>query len=235
MVNLLLTIEPGQAATIARNAEWQLILSYAAADRRASLDALLALDRTLGDVLRATSEPMLAQMRFTWWHESLTRLDTAPPPAMPLLQTLATDVLPLGISGAALASLVEGWEALIEGEPTDPAVRAAFARGRGSAWFGLAASALGANDPRLDAVGRGWALADLSRRVTDRDAAAAASEEARGDLATAFRHRWPARLRALSALAVQAAMDLRTPVDQPLPAATPRRVARLGWHRLTGR
>src|SRR3546814_17336884 len=60
--------------------ELALAICYAPRKARAALAALFALDATLADVLRTTTEPMLGQMRLTWWHDALTRLEAAPPP-----------------------------------------------------------------------------------------------------------------------------------------------------------
>ncbi|UUL83342.1 squalene/phytoene synthase family protein [Sphingomonas qomolangmaensis] len=215
--------------------ERALILTYAPPGVRGGLAAMLALDDAVANILRSTREPMLVQMRLTWWHDALTKLDAAPPPAEPVLQALASDVLPFGIEGAQLARLVEGWEALSEGDPCEAGVRVGYAVGRGGALFALAARLLG--DARFDTAGagQGWALADLARNLADPAAAAAARAEAETALVPALARRWPGSLRSLGALAHLAAMDLRTPAAQPLPAATPGRVARLAWHRLTGR
>src|SRR3546814_7046937 len=53
--------------------ELALAICYAPRKARAALAALFALDATLADVLRTTTEPMLGQMRLTWWHDALTR------------------------------------------------------------------------------------------------------------------------------------------------------------------
>lgn len=215
--------------------ERALILTYVPLDARDGFAAMLALDDAFANILRSTREPMLVQMRLTWWHEALTKLDRSPPPAEPVLRALASDVLPFAVTGAELATLVDGWEALNEGDPADAAVRAGYAAGRGAALFVLAARLLG--DTRFDVAGagQGWALADLARNLSDRVAAAAARREAQAALAPALGRRWPGALRGLGALTHIAAMDLRTPADQPLPVATPGRVARLAWHRLSGR
>lgn len=225
MVNAVETLPAGAEA---RAAERRLILSYAPPAARAGLAALLDLDDELAAVLARVTEPMIAQMRLTWWHDALSALDRAPPPAQPVLVALAHEVLPRGILGGELARLIEGWEALLEGEANDREVRAAFAEGRGARLFVLAARLCGGEDARVEAVGRGWALAGLTR-TTD------AVSEARATLDAALAGRWPRSLRALSALAHRARMDLATPPATPPPAATPGRVARLAWHRLTGR
>jgi 15-cis-phytoene synthase len=222
------------AGAAARAAERRLILSYAPMPRmRPALTALLDLDAALGDVLRHVSEPMIVQMRLTWWHEALSKLDHAPPPAQPVLRAIAADVAAAGVPGSAVAAMVEGWEALSDGDLADAETRRAFAEGRGGRLFALAARVAGGGE--VEAAGQGWALADLARASSDAAVAAMAGEDARALLAPALARRWPRPLRALGALTHQAAMDMAAPLDRPAPAATPGRVARLAWHRLTGR
>ncbi len=223
------------AQRAARDAERALALSYAPQAHRAGMAALFDLDTALGDVLRGVREPLLVQMRLTWWHDSLARLDDAAPPAMPVLQALAADVLPCGVSGVELAGLVEGWEALADGDPADGTVRDAHAAGRGGVLFAQAARIVGEGDfAAVDTAGRGWALADLAQRVGDPAAALSARQDAMATLAMATAARWPRPLRGLGALAHIAAMDVAGDPARPA-IATPRRVARLAWHRMTGR
>jgi phytoene synthase len=113
---------------------------------------------------------------------------------------------------------------------------AAFAERRGAGLFGMAGDVLGAGatDP-LAAAGTGWALVDLARHLRDRAAAEKALALAREALGKATGIRWSRQTRALGALAQLARLDAAVPLDQPLPGGSPRRVARLAWHRLTGR
>jgi phytoene synthase len=214
-------IDAGQAA-----AERDLILTYAPASRRAGLAALLALDDTLAAILRTTRDPMVGQMRLTWWHGALTALDTAPAPAEPVLAMLARDVVPL-VSGAALAGIGEGWEELLDPDPLDDGRLQAFAARRGGRLFAAAGAVLGANarDP-IELAGRGWALADLAGHVRDEPTARRAQAMAQPSLTAAMAVRWSRPVRPLGALAHLARMD---------PDAGATRVARLMWHRLTGR
>lgn len=204
-------------------AERALALSYAPADAREGLAALLALDETLAAIPRTTREPIVGQVRLTWWHGALVALDSAPPPAQPVLEALARTVLPK-VTGVALAAMVEGWEALLD-EPLDEAAMVRFARGRGAGLFGAAAAVLGGEHPRLEQAGEGWALADLAEHLRDGGKAALARELAEARLGSVLRPRWPVRLRSLGALALLA--------RQGSPGS-PRRVGRLLWHRLTG-
>lgn len=236
MVNDAVTsADQAPSADAARRAERALALGYAPGGARAAIDALFALDGALGQILRTGREPLISQMRLTWWHDALTRLDIAPPPAEPILQALADAVLPRGVSGAGLAAMVEGWEALLDPGPGDPASRALFADRRGGDLFRAAGTVLGARgNPPLALVGSGWALADLARHLGDRATAEAALSEARAILVGVARHRWGGEVRALGALSHLALLDTAVPLDQPIPWGSPRRVGRLLWHRLSG-
>ena len=206
--------------------ERALALSYAPRDRRDAVAALFALDAALGQVLRTTREPMVGQMRLAWWREALARLDSAPPPGEPVLQTLARDVLPLGPTGHALATIVDGWEALLGALDERAAVD--HGRSRGGTLFEQAGVVLGAAGDPLAEAGQGWALADLAAHLSDDALAARARAMAAPLLTDATVYRWSRNGRALGALAHIARMNLVGP-------ATPWRIVRLAWHRLTGR
>src|SRR3954466_6792638 len=93
-----------------------LALSYIPAGPRQRLAALWGLDAALGAVLAGGREPMISRIKLAWWREALERLDRERAPAEPALQALANHVLPNGVSGAKLAAMVEGWEALLSPE-----------------------------------------------------------------------------------------------------------------------
>jgi len=220
--------------TDAHDPERGLILIYAPRRGRAALAALLALDDALAQLLRSTTQPAVAQLRLAWWREALARLDTQPPPAEPVLQGLAAEVLPLGIAGASLVPIVHGWEVLIEEEALDEAALRRFGEGRGSL-FEVADKVLDVDlrDPLAEA-GFGWALADLARNLDIVEEAARARALAAPALEAAARHKWSRGGRALGALAHRARLDLALEPGAPVPAGAPRRVMRLFWHRLTG-
>ena len=206
--------------------ERRMILSYAAPRRRARLEALLALDDTLAAIPRSTRDPMVGQLRLTWWHDALSALDTRPAPAEPVLRALERDVVPV-VSGAALAAMIEGWEELLDPEPLDEPRLARFADTRGGGLFAAAGAVLGVDphDPAREA-GRGWALSDLALHVSDPKAAELARSMAAGHLAVATARRWSRAGRPLGAMAHLAAMA---------PERGAARVGRALWHRLTGR
>ena len=186
--------------------ERALALAAAPVDRRAGLAALLALDERRGAILSTTREPLVGQMRLTWWHEALTSLGAATPPAEPVLAALAAEVLPHGVTDAALAAQVDGWEALLE--ELDEAAMQRFAEARGGGLFRAAAALLGAEDAAIGRAGEGWALTDLAANLSDPAAAARARTLAGERLTRLFSPRWSRAGRPLGVLALLAEADL---------------------------
>ena len=203
--------------------ERALALGYAPAAARDGVAALFALDGTMAKLAMGTRDPMVAQLRLTWWHEALSALGTGQPPAQPILQALSA----AGADGAALAQMEVGWERLLAA-PDDEAL-SAFGVERGTL-FVEAARLAGAGDD-VGAAGSGWALADLSRLTVDADLAARAGALARPLLQRAAAQRWSPAGRFLGALVHVAEADLAGGSS----AGSPRRVLRLAWHRMSGR
>jgi phytoene synthase len=142
----------------------RLALAYAPGRTRAAWLALLALDTRLANVLRSSSEPMLAQIRLAWWRDMLARDAADRPSGEPLLALIKA----WGDETAGLIELVDGWERLVEPERLGEDAVRAFCRGRGEACASLArvTDCLGAQDDAQRA-GEGWALADLAARLSD--------------------------------------------------------------------
>ena len=93
---------------------YRLALAYAPRRARPATLALLTLDHRLGEIVRATREPMLAQLKLAWWRDRLAEPPSAWPQGEPLLKLLAGWAAEAG----ALGGLVDGWEALLlEGDP----------------------------------------------------------------------------------------------------------------------
>lgn len=217
------------------DAERTLALSYAPPASRPGVAALFALDDMLARILRTTTEPVIGQMRLTWWHEALTKLDDGAAPAEPVLRALASQVLPHGVAGARLADMIDAWEVLLDPDTPDDATLEVYAR-RGTLLFGAAGTLLGAapGDP-IAPAGRGWALADLALHVQDDAVAARAARLALVGIDLATAARWSKRARNLGAMTHLARLDLAVPRGQPIRRGSPGRVARLLWHRISGR
>jgi phytoene synthase len=215
--------------------ERALALAYAPLEVRPGVTALFALDDMLARILRTTTEPVIGQMRLTWWYEALTKLDQGSAPAEPVLRALAAEVLPHGVTGTRLAALIDAWEVLLDPDTPKDTTLERYAM-RGTILFGAAATILGASpgDPVAPA-GRGWALADLALHVEDADVSGRAAGLARIGLDLATGTRWSSRARSLGAMAHLARLDLAVPRGQPIRRGAPGRVARVLWHRMTGR
>jgi phytoene synthase len=206
------------------------VIGYTPPQHRAALEALFALDATLATILRTPTQPIIGQMRLACWYEALTALDTAPAPANPVLRALQTEVLPHGVTGRAIAAIVDGWEALLDTGPLGSDRLSAYAAGRGAGIFAAAGAVLGsgAADP-VGAAGEGWALADLVAHLRDGSEVTMARAAAERALAVAFAIRWSRAGRALGALALLARADLAG-----IPPRSPRRAARLLRFQITG-
>lgn len=200
-----------------------LALGYTPSGAEAGVSALFALDATLARLALGTRDVMVAQLRLTWWYEALGRFGVAVPPAQPILQTLAS----AGADGTALAPMAAGWERLLD-TPSDEDLLA-FAADRATVFTESARLAEAADDVR-DA-GSGWALADLARTTSDPALSRRAAALAAPMLDRAAAQKWSASARFLGALIHVARADLAG--EHAIGA--PRRVARLVWHRMTGR
>ncbi len=132
----------------------RLALSYAPARVRAQVLAVLALDQRLSQLVRTSSEPILAQIKLAWWRERLQEGQERWPQGEPLLSLLR---LWPG-EPAQLVPLVDGWECLLADDLTEEVVQD-YALGRASAWQALAPA--GRAEAVLQAA-REWALADLA-------------------------------------------------------------------------
>ena len=176
----------------------ELALLHVAPTAAAAVQALWRLDSTLGEVVATTSQPMIGQLRLTWWHGALTSLGTGVAPPQPVLQALAHAVIPYA-TPAHLAELVEGWEALLDPLPLPGEALALYAGKRGELFH---LTALAMRQPRpLPEAGIGWALSDFAARCSDSETRARAWSLARQAFATADFGRLPRPLRILARLA----------------------------------
>lgn len=105
---------------------------------------------------------MLAQLRLSWWRETLGLDAEKWPSGEPLLGALRN----WNGHHTALTALVEGWEALTGPAPLDADALDTMAGGRAAAFAALA-RALGCESEQETArrIGRAWALSDLAMRL----------------------------------------------------------------------
>jgi phytoene synthase len=98
---------------------------------------------------------MIGAIRLAWWREALQGLDAGKVPAQPLLQLIAAEVLPRGISGAELAELEDRWAELIG---ADAVPESHFAGG--GLLFALLGRLAGGDAEAARALGEGWAAGE---------------------------------------------------------------------------
>lgn len=161
---------------------------YAPAALRPALLAVHALDLELAKVAATTTEPMVGAIRLAWWRERLQALDRGEVPSQPVLQALAADVVPRGVTGALLSGFEDAWLALADHDDERHVDL------RGAAVGGAAALLAGLDAATGARAGQAWAAGEAARHglaVAVRPAAAKA----------------PAALRHLVGLAALGARD----------------------------
>ena len=230
------TINADHCADLVRERDrdrWLATL-YAPAAVRPALFALHALDLELAAVVATTTEAMLGEIRLAWWREALARLDTAPPPAQPVLAALAEQVLPLGVRGRALEPLEDAFLSLLIDERLAGRALDDYLDRRGGTLFAACATVLGVAQPSARALGRVWALGQLVREGVK--APPVDPDDARRIAGAAFPAKLAPPLRPLAALAGFAVADVARALGGRR-AAVPGSVAhqaRMMWRVLIG-
>jgi phytoene synthase len=216
--------------------ERALTLIYVPRDLRSALEALWRLDDRLAPLgVGRGGNPAVDQIKLAWWRDALKALDHGPPPGEPLLQNIAQHLLPRGVSGAELAVIVDGWEALGAAELDDRACFEAHARDRGGRLFTLAARVLaGEAPPEVQIAGEMWAAWDISGAGQFPPQAAIAGSIAAERDRVLGTYRWPPALRPLGMLAVLARREMHAP-HLFHRAGSPGRLLRMLLHWMTGR
>ncbi len=143
----------------------RIALAYAPSRCRVALTALWDYDVALGRVVASTTEPMIGQMRLTWWYEQMTGLDADEVAVEPVIAALHDVVRDHDVTGAMLAALVEGWELLLEPLPLGDDILREYATNRGDRLFDLSARILGSSVG--DGLGASWALIDFATHCSD--------------------------------------------------------------------
>ena len=180
--------------------------------------ALWAVDEAMGAAVAGASQPALAGIKLAWWREALCRLDADPAPPEPRLRAVAEALLPLGVTGAQVAGIEEGWTALLPEQVDATAVAL-----RGERLFAISAKLLGAEVPILPEAGALFALSDAMRRGPGDFAS-----ERSALIGLLAGYRAPRHLRPVTLAARLAARNLGEP------EGTPARALALIAHRLTG-
>lgn len=134
----------------------RLAVAYAPARSRARALALLALDHRLAAIVQSAREPVLGQLKLSWWRDRLGQPKEQWPTGEPVLAALRS----WGDHSGRLVQLVDGWESMLNGGLAE---MSALSATRALAWADFAD--LVNQSPARDAVlaaARRWSLADLA-------------------------------------------------------------------------
>jgi phytoene synthase len=147
---------------------WLASRFIADADARADAVALYAFDHVLARVPAQVSEPLMGEIRLTWWGEALDEIfDGRAVRAHPAAQALAVAVRRRALARAPLEALVEARFGDLEAQPfADEAAALSYADATAGALMQAAAQALGAPAELAAArlAGRAYGLSLMARR-----------------------------------------------------------------------
>lgn len=145
----------------------RLALAYSPAYIRPAYMCVMALDQRLAQIISQASEPLLAQMRLAWWRDELAKPPGQRPKGDPLLDAIGE--IWRG-QEAALRSLVDGWEELLNDPPLPASAAENFAQGRAAGFAAIARLARADNcEEAVSLAARRWALADLAAKTSNMD------------------------------------------------------------------
>ena len=192
----------------------QLALAYAPSKLRDSYTALLAFDAALGQAFKATNEVGLMQIRLAWWRDQLD-LPTTGEPVITALHTLMHSH---GVTVQALATIINGWEVLLDDPPYSDGQLMRYARLRGGGLFAVAAQIAGC--VVAEQAGEGWALTDFARHSSRRETAERGLILAQQGKTVSF----PRTMRPFALLARFAQSDCQRSADQQRVAGSPMRI-----------
>ena len=133
----------------------RLAIAYAPSHVRSAFALLLQIDNRFAEILHNAREPMIAQIKMSWWREAFAGAADARPKGEPLLQALneAGDRIPL----SALEALASAWEALLGSERFSQEVIDVHAELRAEGIFLTYAGWMGTVQD-MRPIGRNWAL-----------------------------------------------------------------------------
>lgn len=214
--------------------ERDLSLIYAPQAQRPGLRAIWQLDARMRRIFASGGEPVLGQIKLAWWEERLLVLHDDRVPAEPLLRRLAELAAADHEIAGDLGRIAGAWRELPAERPWPPASIDAYVRFRGRGLIDGFARVVGvAADERLKSAGEAYAIDDLAGLTIDLDERAALRERASERLGSMSRLVWPRALRPIGMIFALAREDAgRDPKPRQ---GSPRRIARMAWHRLSGR
>ena len=155
---------PGDLDALIRRVDpdrWMSSRFIADAALRADIIALYAFDHELARAPKVSSNPLIGEIRLTWWREALDEVfEGRPVRRHPTAEALAAAVARRGLARAPLETLVDARYRDLDPTPMDEAEALAWARDAGGEAAEIVAALL---DPATEAgvarmAGAAWAL-----------------------------------------------------------------------------
>lgn len=145
----------------------RLILSYANPENREKYRFLFAFDSRLAEVIRSTSEPLIGQMRLTWWRDILTKTAPDRPEGEPLV-SFYNQLEDKGTINTPLLKMIDGWEVLLEDFPWEDRQFDIYAQNRGTGYFEFVLDEPDLSGEKAE-LAKLWALWDFAIHCSDAD------------------------------------------------------------------
>ena len=136
------------------------------ATARADVIALYALNLELARIADAVREPLMGEIRLTWWREAIEEIFAGRPVRRhPVVEALAGAIQRRGLTAAPFEAMIEARFADIDAEPfADLDAIEAYLDATAGGVMALAAQVLGAGEAAaVTPAARAWGLAGLAR------------------------------------------------------------------------
>jgi len=133
---------------------------------RADVIAVYAFDNELRRIPQLVTEPLMAEIRLTWWREGVEAIAAGGAPrGHPVLVALADMLARHPLAAPSLAAMAQARLAALDGVRLDDAAMVdAHVAGTAGAVMTLAAGILGADDAAaLQSLGKAWWIAEQAR------------------------------------------------------------------------
>jgi phytoene synthase len=145
---------------------WLASRFIADATARADVIALYAFNIELSGIAAAVREPLMGEIRLTWWREAVEAIIAGEPPRRhPVVEALSLAVRRRSLAAAPLQAMIEARFADLDGRAFDDAAAAQrYIDETAGAVIALAVAALGGGDAEaLRPLAQAWGLAGLAR------------------------------------------------------------------------
>ena len=187
----------------------KLIMAYARASQKRGLELIFAMDNRFGEVVRSTTEPLIGQMKLTWWSDAIEKPTSERPSGEPLIAEMALHGH-LFEDSMLWDELIAGWSILLDTGELDQSLMERYAKERGGALFKLAAlNSEHEVTENLANLGKAWALWDLARNVSDAKTADLAFKLAQNHWKSGHSAKLNRRMRPISIIRKLIGEDIR--------------------------